>query len=171
MYLIVDKKTKEILYMCNSFPGEEKKPEEIFPSFDPKTMEFGRSPEQYIPVNFTIRDGVVEDATPAPQAATAPRETIAQARERMLLAFSEETLAKRRALVSDLQLMNAGIGLYDEERMQAVRATTQAFREEYQRLEAAVAKARSFKDLEAITPSYPTEIITTKPKPVKSKSK
>ena len=85
MYLIVDKKTKEILYMCNSFPGEEKKPEEIFPSFDPKTMEFGRSPEQYIPVNFTIRDGVVEDATPAPQAAAAPRETIAQARERMLL--------------------------------------------------------------------------------------
>jgi hypothetical protein len=67
--------------------------------------------------------------------------------------------------------MNAGIGLYDEERVQAIRATTQAFRAEYQRLEAAVAKAKSLKDLEAITPSYPTEMITAKPKPVKSKSK
>jgi len=171
MYLIVDRKTKEILYMCNSFPDEEKKPEELFPSFDPATMEFGRSPEQFVPVNFTIKNGVVEDATPAPKAAAAPRETIAQARERTLYAFSEETLTKRRALVSDLQLMNAGIGLYDEDRVQAIRATTQAFREEYQRLEAAVAKARSFKDLEAITPSYPTEMISAKPKSAKPKSK
>ena len=158
MYLIVDRKTKEILYMCNSFPGEEKKPEELFPSFDPATMEFGRAPEQYVPASFTIRNGVVEDAAPAPKATTAPRETIAQARERVLYAFSEETLAKRRALVSDLQLMNAGIGLYDDERVQAIRATTQAFRAEYQRLEAAVAKARTIKDLEAITPSFPGEI-------------
>ena len=171
MYLIVDRKTKEILYMCNSFPGEERKPEEIFPSFDPATMEFGRSPEQYVPANFTIKDGVVEDATPAQKTAAAPRETIAQARERMLHAFSQETLERRRALVSDLQLMNAGVGLYDEERVQAIRATTQAFRAEYQRLEAAVGKARSIKDLEAITPSYPTEMITTKPKASKPKSK
>jgi hypothetical protein len=171
MYLIVDRKTKEILYMCNSFPDEEKKPEEIFPSFDPKTMEFGRSPEQFVPANFTIKDGVVEDATPAPKATAAPRETIAQARERMLQAFSEETLAKRRELVSDLHLMNAGVGLYDEERVQAIRATTQAFRAEYQRLEAAVAKAKTLKDLEAITPSYPTGMIAAKPKSSKPKSK
>jgi hypothetical protein len=170
MYLIIDKKTKEILHMCNSFPGEERKPEELFPSFDPATMEFGRSPEQFVPVNFTIKDGVVEDATPVPKAAAAPRETIAQARERTLRVFSEETLTKRRALVPDHQLMNAGIGLYDDERVQTIRATTQAFREEYQRLEAAVAKAKSLKDLEAITPSFPTEMITAKPKP-KPKSK
>ena len=55
--------------------------------------------------------------------------------------------------------------------VQDIRATTQAFREEYQRLEAAVAKARSFKDLEAITPSYPTEMISAKPKSAKPKSK
>jgi hypothetical protein len=171
MYLIIDKKTKEILHMCNSFPGEERKPEELFPSFDPATMEFGRSPEQFVPVNFTIKDGVVEDATPVPKAAAAARETIAQARERTLRAFSEETLAKRRALVPDHQLMNAGIGLYDDERVQTIRATTQAFREEYQRLEAAVAKAKSVKELEAITPSFPTEMITAKPKSSKPKSK
>jgi hypothetical protein len=67
--------------------------------------------------------------------------------------------------------MNAGIGLYDEERVQAIRATTQAFREEYQRLEAAVAKAKSVKELEAITPSFPTEMITAKPSPLSPKSK
>ena len=64
-----------------------------------------------------------------------------------------------------------GIGLYDDDRVEGIRATTQAFREEYQRLEAAVAKAKSLKDLEAITPSFPTEMITAKPKPVKPKSK
>ena len=43
MYLIINKKTKDILHMSNSFPGEDRKPEDIFPSFDPASMEFGRS--------------------------------------------------------------------------------------------------------------------------------
>ena len=36
MYLIVDRKTKEILYMCNWFPDEQKKPKSFHPSTRPQ---------------------------------------------------------------------------------------------------------------------------------------
>src|SRR3954447_10517963 len=102
MNLIVDKKTKAILHMSNSLPGEDKKPEEIFPSYDPATMEFGRAPEQHIPVHFTIENGVVKDLVPA--VAAAP-ETIAQARARVLRGFTDDSISKRAALIPDYQLV------------------------------------------------------------------
>ena len=163
MYLIIDKKTKAILHMSNSFSGEEKKPEEIFPSFDAATMVFGRAPEQFIPVSFAIENGVVKDLAPEP--AAAPRETIAQARARTLNEFSEVALGTRRQLIPDHELMNAGLGIYEDDRVQSIRATVQAFRDEYHRVEAVVTKAKSVKELEAIKPSYPTAIATPKPKP------
>ncbi len=97
MYLVIDKSTKAILHMSNSFPGEEKKPEEVFPGFEAATMEFGRSPEQYIPVNFVIENGVVRDLEPRPSmveaAAALPTvETLAQARERQLQQFSQHQM-------------------------------------------------------------------------------
>jgi hypothetical protein len=160
MYLIVDKKTNAILHMSNSFAGEDKRPEEILPSFDPATMTFGRAPEQFIPASFTIVKGVVKDAAPA---AAAPAETVAQARERIVSGFTHAALSSRRQLIPDHQLMNAGLGLYDDERVEGIRATVQAFRDEVQRLEKAAAKAKSLKELEAIKPAFPTEVVTPKP--------
>jgi hypothetical protein len=159
MYLIVDKKTKAILHMSNSFPGEDKKPEEIFPSFNPSTMDFGRSPEQFIPAHFTIENGVVKDLAPP---AAAPPETLAQARERVVRGFTDAALASRRMLIPDHQLMNAGLGMYDDARVQAIRATVQAFRDEVNRLEASAAKATSIQELEALKPSFPTALVQPK---------
>src|SRR5215831_16756720 len=104
MYLICDKKTKAILHMSNSLPGEDKKPEEIFPSFNPATMDFGRAPEQFIPIHFTIEKGVVKDLVP-PQAA--PAENLAQARQRVLRSFTDASLSMRNQLIPDYQLLNA----------------------------------------------------------------
>ena len=173
MYLIIDKSSKAILHMANSVRGEEKEAAEVFPAFDAVTMDFGRSPEQYIPVNFVIENGVVKDldSPPAIVAAATPAaavENIAQARERQLQSYSALALESRRQLIPDHQLQNAALGIYDEDRVQAIRATVQAFRDEYHRLEAAVAKTRSSKALTAIEPAFPTTIVTPNAKAVKT---
>lgn len=156
MYIIVDKKTKAILHMSNSFPGEDKQPQDLLPSFDPATMDFGRAAEQCVPVEFAIEDGVVKDLAPAAEAP--PAEGIDEVRQRRLREFSEAALASRRALIPDHQLLNAGIGLYEEERIQAIRDTVAGFRDEYLRVEKLALKAKSKKELEAIVPSFPTAI-------------
>src|SRR5215831_292560 len=155
MYLICDKKTKAILHMSNSLPGEDKKPEEIFPSFNPTTMDFGRAPDQFIPVHFAIEGGVVKDLAPP---ASTPPENLAQARLRVLRGFTEASLSMRNQLIPDYQLLNAGVGLYDAARTQAIKDTVQAFRDEVHRLERLAADAKSVSELEAIKPSFPTAV-------------
>lgn len=152
MYLIVNKKTKDILHMSNSFPGEDRKPEELFPGFDPSTMEFGRAPDQHIPVKFTIQKGVVKELDPA-KAETA--DSLDQAKEKALKAFSDSLISHRRDHFPDYQLLNVGLGIYEEDRAQSIRNAVQAYREEYHRLEKEVAKAKSMKDLGAIVPAFP----------------
>jgi len=162
MYLIIDKKTKAILHMSNSFPGEDKRPEEIFPAFDAATMDFGRSPDQFIPVHFTIENGVVKDLAPP---TAPPPETLAQARDRVVRGFTDASVAARQLLIPDYQIMNAGLGMYDDDRVRAIRATVDAFRDEVNRLEAAAAKAKSIQELEAIKPAFPTAMVKPKPAP------
>lgn len=159
MYLIIDKNTQVILHMSNSFPGEEdKKPKDLFPDFDSATMDFGKAPGQFIPVHFAIKDGVVIDLDPPKPA---PEPAIATLRERKLKEFEDLSLGLRRQLIPDHQLLNAGIGgIYDEARVQSIRDTVQAFRNEYARLEKAVAQANTAKELDAIKPSFPTAIVT-----------
>jgi hypothetical protein len=59
--------------------------------------------------------------------------------------------------------MNAGLGIYDDDRVRAIRETVQAFRHEVHRLEKAAAKAKPIKELEAIKLSFPAAIVTPKP--------
>ncbi len=154
MYLIVDKKTNNILHMSNSFPGEDRKPEDLFPSFDAKTMEFGRAPEQLIPVKFAIQKGVVKDLDPAkPQ----PEDSLDQSKEKALKTFSDALLAHRRERFPDHQLLNAGLGIYEDDRVNAIKEAIEAYREEYHRLEKEVAKAKSHKDLGALVPAFPAD--------------
>ena len=157
MYLIVDKASHAILHMSNAYPGQERQPQDLLPGFDPATMDFGRSPESHVPLRFAIEDGVVKDLDAAAPAA-APPETLAAARERKLHEFSTLSLALRAQLIPDFQLLNAGLGLYDPAWVQALRSTVQAFRDEYHRLEQAVAKAKTIKALEALQPSYPAAV-------------
>lgn len=180
MYLIVDKAKKTILHMSNAYPGQEVKPQDLLPSFDAQTMDFGISPGPYIPVRFSVEDGVVKDldAPPALNAAAAAAanvaaiagpavgtqaETIDQARARRLREFTDQALWQRSQLIPDYQLLNAGLGLYDAARVQSMRATVQAFRQEVQRLEKAAAKAKTVKALDALQPQFPQAVIVPKP--------
>ena len=168
MYLFVDKKTNAVLHVANASPGDERKPEELFRGFDPATMDVGHAPDGFIPARFAIEQGVVVDLDPS------PAETLAQARERKKREFSAQALALRTALVPDHQLHNAALGLYDDERVQALRATVQAFRDEYHRMEAKVAKANSAQELDVLQPAFPTALVSpltgrTASKPAASK--
>lgn len=170
MYVIIDRKSKAILHMSNSFPDEEKKPEDLYPPFDAATMEFGRSPAQFVPGSFFIEDGIIKDAAataevpPTARAAAVPphAETLVEARQRKLREFSEESLTSRRRLVPDYEMLNAGLGIYDGTRLRAIRDTVEAFRAEYHRLEKMVDIAHSIEALDAIRPQFPKEMAASR---------
>jgi hypothetical protein len=172
MYLIIDKTSRTILHMSNSVPNEDKKPQELLPGFDPKTMVFGRSPEQFIPGRFDIEDGVVVDLDPPPAVVPALAETLEQARARKKQEFTGQALALRASILPDYQLLNAGLGLYDDARANNIRLTVNAFRSEMTRLEALIDKARTVKDVDALVAAFPTTMINVTPAaPAKSLAK
>ena len=55
-------------------------------------------------------------------------------------------------------MTNAALGIYPEKRTKQIQETVKAFREEYKRFEAALGKARSRKDIEALEPKFPTKL-------------
>jgi hypothetical protein len=148
MYVVRNKKTKEIIQMMNSTPGENLKPEQVLPSFDPKTMEFGRYREQHLPAEFTIKDGeVLSDEEES-------EESFKEMKARYLANASKQAFQQRLALVPDHEMMNAALGIYPEKRTKQIQATVRKFRDEYKRYEAAVEKVKTVKDLEALNKGY-----------------
>lgn len=167
MYVIRDTTTKAILEMVPSAPGETRRPEEIYPDFDPEKMEFGKSDEPGIPAWFTIENGVVKPAerpddphevdTQPPAKPATP--TLEETKASAIKYFSDLSFELRRALIPDYQLQNAALGVYDEQRTAAIRDTVKAFRDEFYRLKTAIEQARSLKALKGLTPSFPTQVV------------
>ena len=161
MYLFVDKKTRAVIHVANASPGDDRPPGEIFRGFDPKTMDVGRAPDQFIPARFEIRDGIgvsLDAAQP---------ETLDEARARRKQEIKTQALAARSALAPDYYLLNAGLGIYDDARVASIKATVNAFRDEVVRLETKIASAKSVKELDALTPKFPTALVV--PKATKTK--
>jgi hypothetical protein len=171
MYVVRRKKNKTVLHIAQSAPGEDRAPEEVYPDFDPETMEFGKSEEPAIPAWFTIEDGVVKAVDPpAEHTASTPRGTakpatpsLEELKASAIAYFSEQSFELRRALVPDYQLQNAALGLYDEQQTAAIRDTVKAFRDEYYRLKTAIERVRSVKGLKDLTPDFPTQVATVEP--------
>ncbi|HZI77572.1 MAG TPA: hypothetical protein VFD73_26730 [Gemmatimonadales bacterium] len=159
MYVVIDKKSKTILHMVNSRPGEDRKPEDVYPGFDPKTMELGRAEEQYIPAKFTIEHGKVKSLEPEPPPPKEPTaaEELASLKEAKLAEISRQAFEQRAKLIPDHELTNAALGIYDEDREDMIRETVKAFRAEYHRLETVIHKARSKKELESMVAKFPTK--------------
>jgi len=161
MYLIIDKTSRAILHMSNVMPGEDKTPQDLLPGFDEQTMVFGVAAQSFVPARFDIIDGVVVNLDPAPMTAAAEPEpdTLVQLRARKLQQFSGQAMAERQTLLPDFQLLNAGLGIYDDARLQTLRATVNAFRAEMKRLETAISKAKSAQELDALMPAFPTALV------------
>lgn len=156
MYVFVDKKTRAVVHVASVSPDDKRAPGEIFLGFDPEKMDAGRAPDQFIPAKFEIKDGVVVDLDPP------PGETLEQARARKKQELTDQALTLRRALAPDYQLMDAGLGIYDEARTATLKATVNAFREEVKRLEEKVAAAKAIKDLDKLVPKFPTALVVVK---------
>jgi hypothetical protein len=162
MYVVRNKKTKAIIHMANSAPGIDLKPEEVFPEFDPKTMELGRFQEQYLPEHFTIEDGVVKETQKAGKKAKdgngSPEQELKELKARKLEEASKQAFIERGRLIPEHELVNAALGVYDEKRTRRIQETVKAFREEYHRFEEALEKAKTAKAVEALKPGYPTKL-------------
>ena len=172
MYVVRDKQTGEILHLEQSVPGEKtRKADEVYPDFDPKTMEFGRADQPALPAWFTIERGKVREAAPpadqagdTPVEPTAPELSLAETKAMLLEHWSRLSLELRQELIPEHKVQNAALGVYDEERTAAIRDTMAAFRDEYHRLEEAVQKADSLQDLKRLRPRFPREIAANKRK-------
>jgi hypothetical protein len=163
MYLFIDKKTRAVIHVANASPGDDRSPGQIFRDFDPKTMDVGRAPDQFIPARFDIRDGIVVDLD-QPQ-----KETLEQARARKKRELTDQALSLRRTMIPDYYLLNAGLGVYDDARVASLKATVNAFRDEVTRLEAKIAAAKSIKDLDTLPTKFPTALVVPKAASTKAK--
>ncbi len=166
MYVVRDKQTGEILHLEPSVPGQRtRKAQDVYPDFDAKTMEFGRSDQPSIPAWFTIERGKVREADPPPdampdaeaegEALEVPEMPLDEAKALLLEHLSQRSLELRAQILPDHKVQNAALGVYDEARTAAIRDTMAAFRDEYHRLEEAVQKAGSLKDLSRLRPRFP----------------
>jgi hypothetical protein len=164
MYVFIDKKSKALLHVANASPGDEREPSAFFDKYDPQTMEVGRAEDQFVPAKFAIKKGIVVDLD-AP-----PAETLTHARARKLDEIKQLALAQRGAIAPDFQLLNAGLGLYEADRVQQLRDTVNAFRAEADRLEVLIGKAKTVADVDAVQAKFPTALVTPKPA-AKSRSK
>jgi len=163
MYVVRNKKTKALIHMVNSAPGIDLKPEDVFREFDPKTMEFGRYTEQYLPDEFTIEDGVVKESGKSakkPKSAKAPsaEQELKELKARKLQEASRLSFVERGRILPEHELLNAALGIYDEKRTKQIQATVRAFRDGYHRYEAALEKAKTAKAVEALKLELPKKL-------------
>jgi hypothetical protein len=155
MYVVRNKKTKEIIHMMNSTPGVDLTPEQVLPIFDPKTMELGRFEHQYLPAEFTIEKGVVKPT----EKEKGEKEDLKALKAHKLAQASRQAFHERQRLVPDHEMMNAALGIYPEKRVKQIQETVKAFREAYKDFEAKLEKAKSRKDVEALEPKYPNKLL------------
>lgn len=157
MYVFVDKKSQALLHMVSHAPDDKRPPAEFYERYDPATMEIAHAPDDYVPAKFAIKKGIVVDLE------ARPAETLAQARARRLDEIKLQALTQRTAIAPDYQLLNAGLGLYEADRVQQLRDTVNAFRTEVGRLEALIVKAKTVADVVVIEGKFPTAPVTPKP--------
>ncbi|HVE87616.1 MAG TPA: hypothetical protein VND93_32385 [Myxococcales bacterium] len=157
MYVVRLKKTKAIIHMVNSRPGVDLAPEQVFPGFDPKTMELGRYHEQHVPEHFEIEDGVIKSLDKAPKAPAVDLEALKEAK---LREASQRSFQLRQKLIPEHELLNAALGIYPAKRTKEIQETVKAFRDEYHRFEEKLKKAKTKKDVEALEVKFPAKLVS-----------
>ncbi|MCK4817344.1 hypothetical protein KA005_16360 [bacterium] len=187
MYVIREKLSKKVLHIDYSLSAEPINGKEIYPNFDPKAMEIGRTERRYIPAHFNISEtDKIEDLTLKQQIAEGfytvdpyrkivGHEIVPKALEELIdegiLSLEEIkrdlienlsllTFQKRRELIPDYKLINASIGLYDKREISNLRATVKSFRDEFYRIKAQIDESKNLQEIEAIEPRYPVRIVS-----------
>jgi hypothetical protein len=89
---------------------------------------------------------------------------LAEYKRRKLDECSELSFELREEIVPEYKLVNSALGIYDEEEANRIKATVQAFREEYYIMERQVEAAKDVLKIQAATESYFGSVIELKNK-------
>ena len=182
MYAIRNKKTKAVIYINHSPLSKNLTDKEIYPEFDPKTMEIGKTEKGYVPAYFNINNqGEIVELTLKEQVDAGipvmpPHQkliggkivdktitelikggitSLDEVKKQFIAAVSDMAFERRRKLVPDYKLQNAALGVYDEQTLADYKRTIQVFRDEVHRIEALVEQAQTIGEIEAIVPNFP----------------
>lgn len=188
MHVIRDKSSHEVIFINYFSSGVSLDGKEIYPEYNADNMEIGWTEKTYIPANFDINDkGEIIELSLEQQIARGivnlhstqklekgnivPKSLEEQLAEGIIelsmlknnkiAVFSRQSFELRQQLIPDYQLHNAALGIYDEITKANYQATVAAFRDEFYRLKAAIERANDLATLEAITPNFPTQIVST----------
>lgn len=186
MYLIRDRKSKQILFIDYAAQPAPTTGEAVYQGFDSTTMEIGWTDKTHIPAYCDIdatgrivelnldeaarrgwhRLGATQKLVNGKIVTKNEEELINEGlidleliKTQTIEACSKAALDLRTKLIPDYKLQNAAMGVYEEDRLPAYRATIQAFRNEFHRLKAAIEKAQSISELKLVAPQFPTSIV------------
>lgn len=76
--------------------------------------------------------------------------SIEELKRKLIEFYSFRSIEKRRQFIPDYKLMNCSLGVYEEEHINFIKSTIQAFRREFSRLKSAIASSQDPKDIEII---------------------
>jgi hypothetical protein len=186
MHLIRDRKSKQVLFIDYGASAAPLPGAAVYPAFDPARMEVGWTDQTYIPAFHDIdaagnvveldldeaaRRGLYQPAAhekivKGKIVAKSDKELVDEGivdlpamKAQLAEACSKAAFELRAKLIPDYKLQNATLGVYDDERVEAYRATVAAFRAEVKRLEGAIEKAKTLQELREIKPKFPDAIV------------
>jgi hypothetical protein len=85
--------------------------------------------------------------------------TLDEYKQKRIQYFSGESFYIRNAFLPDYKLQNAALGIYDEAKTAVIKATVQAFKDEFNRLQGLVEQAADADAVDAVTPNYPGKLV------------
>lgn len=81
--------------------------------------------------------------------------TLEDVKKERIQYFSDLAFEKRRAIVPDYEMLNAALGIYDEQETAALKEIVRAFREEFYRLKNLIKNAATIEEIESIKDNFP----------------
>lgn len=190
MHVVREKQSKRILHISPSSSPTGLSGADLYPAFDATSMEVGWTPGMFMPTYFDIdsmgqvvelsdEEAVVRglrELAPAEklvagklvlksndELATEGLVDLGALKQQLLAACTQTALELRTRLIPDYKLQNAAIGVYDDAKVAAFRATINAFRDEVHRVEAQIQEATKPSELERIQPNFPVRVLDAEP--------
>lgn len=199
MYIVVDKKTKEVIHVNPAPLDQMLGDKDVYFKFDSSSMEVVRSGRSVLPERFEVRGGELVDLSASAKGSPASAEmsdaervaegsiklardeklegekivkksigeqikegliSVADVKKERIRQFSIMALQLRAAILPDYKLQNAALGIYDVAVVASIRATVEAFRNEFYRLERMVNEAKDLNGIDAIKDNFPKALIT-----------
>jgi translation elongation factor EF-G len=155
MYIVINKKTNEVLWK-NPAPLEQNlTPKEVWAKFDPDSMLIVKYTGQNIPEYWKVdKDSNIIELTQEEKISSGviKLEDIKQQAKAYYSGFS---LYLRQQILPDYKLINCALNIYDTKTSTDIKNTVNLFREEYYRLEKLIDNATTINELNSLKENFP----------------